>query len=280
MQCYLFAAICAMSAQNPLVSHLLAQNAPLAASRIAAPTSTEGAGALLGADAGVTTATRVAAGATPPAPGATSSVPRFSVRLEDVNIANDEASALALAEQLRGAATIGLDAEWRPDTEAGCNHAASLVQLALAAPDGKPILPYWLVDLEELKSPLSGEGGGGTTALDAALAHAFASPDVTLLGYGFQTDLDKIALRGGWSFTSHVRCLVDLRESCAAATTPQSGANGNGANGGYGGCGSNSGGNSGGKGPSVGQSSDRRCGSNGGSGGNSGGRGLSVGARI
>ena len=207
-----------LGARQTLVEHLLVQNAPLAAARLAA---------LLDAPQ-----TAENAGGEPAAREQPSSLPRFTVHLADVAIARDDASAAALAEQLRGAAILSLDAEWQPDAAGGCSHPASLVQLALASEDGTPIKPYWIIDLEVLgppnpSRPQNGDqttsqaaGAGhvsGAAALDDALAIAFASCDMTVLGYGFQTDLDKIALRSGWRFTNRVTRLIDLRDACAAA---------------------------------------------------------------
>ena len=108
-----------MAASSPLVQHLVAQNAPKAAARLARFSELETAG-----------------GTTPDT---------FEVAASSITLINDASMVSGFVAAARsaidGGMTLAFDVEWRPDVSSRRFNLPSLLQLATA--DG-----VWLLDLE------------------------------------------------------------------------------------------------------------------------------------
>merc|ERR1719424_2538868 len=152
-----------------LAEHLLAQGAPKAASRLAAAQLDE---------------------------PAASNVPQYEVPAERIFMVDGSCSTVedfcsAMAAAVARRSSIGIDAEWRPDATRSSNHPPALVQVASAASSAATEADaVWLLDVELLRrcGPASLREAAG--ALDTALR----APEVQVLGFGLQADVDKLAL--------------------------------------------------------------------------------------
>ena len=158
-----------------VVQHLVSQNAVRAAARLAASLHLEAAAAQL--DAQQTS---------------DFSVPPSSIRLvDDEPSATDFIGFVARTVSASSTTSIAIDAEWRPDTPSTV-HRPSLLQLAAlpraaGSDDGASSTPtIWLLDLEAAAVL--------TASLLAALAELLSSERSRLLGFGLQTDLDKLQM--------------------------------------------------------------------------------------
>jgi hypothetical protein len=201
-----------------LAEHLLAQGAPKAAARLAAAELDE---------------------------PATSIVPQFEVPAELIFMVDGSCSAVeafcsAMAAAVARRGIIAIDAEWRPDATRSSNHPPALVQVASAASSAATEADaVWLLDFEQLRRGAPAALREAAGALDTALR----APEVQVLGFGLQADVDKLALlaaeigesgesgesctvgavaeeeavRGGQLLFSRVRCAIDLRDAAAAA---------------------------------------------------------------
>jgi hypothetical protein len=196
-----------LQATSSLPEHLAAQNAPRAAARIAAA---------FGAPAVTAPVPRAAA----------KTLPLFTVPDEAIRLVDSSSSAEAFIEAIDTltSPTISLDLEWRPDTNRtpqrpggghtpqrpGGGHTPSLLQLATAD-------TVWLVDLEA--RTLLERVGMDPPPLLQALSRVLSSDRVRVLGFGLQTDLDKLRLlytpHRGYEdgYTLVARRVVDLREA-------------------------------------------------------------------
>ena len=213
-----------------LAEHLRAQGAPKAASRLAAAQLDEPA-------ASVVPLFEVPAGRIFMVDGSSGAVETFS-------------SAMAATVERRG--VIAIDAEWRPDATRSSNHPPALVQVALAASaTATEADAVWLLDFEKLRR-------GDPAALHeaaGALDDALQAPEVQVLGFGLQADVDKLALlareigearetgavgalaedevvSGGQPLFSIVRRAIDLRDAATAAEALTAGGGGSGSGGG------------------------------------------------
>ena len=157
-----------------LVEHLLAQGAARAASRLAAVELTE--------DASSRTAAPFV-------------VPPERIRAVESAASASEFAAMSQELIASGNGALALDAEWRPDVGLS-RPLPSLVQVATAAAADGEELPaeacaVWLVDIERLRA----DPAALRLALEA-LDAALTSDDVRVLGFGLQSDLDKLAMLG------------------------------------------------------------------------------------
>ena len=129
----------------------------------------------------------------------------FSVPESLISVVADAESSVAFCDAMRraidGKASLALDVEWRPDF-GQTNNAPTLIQIAEAGGS------VWLLDLQ---SPLVGPEL--LLSVDAVLE----SDSVLILGYGLQTDLNKLRLlppASGARCFECVRHAIDLRAGC------------------------------------------------------------------
>ena len=153
----------AMATPHPLISHLEMQRAPRAAARVASAFQENIA------DAGKTTGHPC------------ESVPLFTVDASKIVLVHDEDSCLAFIAAMDGLisnneTTVGLDVEWRPEHYEKQTRP-SLLQLATA--EGT-----WLVDLDAVAVMSS--------AALRRVADILSAPNVRILGFGLQQDIDKL----------------------------------------------------------------------------------------
>jgi len=56
----------------------------------------------------------------------------------------------------------------------------------------------------------------------SSVQQVLAAPAIQVLGFSFQTDLDKLSLLTSWRFFDMVQSVVDLRDACTAAAQKSS----------------------------------------------------------
>eukprot|EP01052_Picozoa_sp_SAG31_P032958 SAG31_NODE_3668_length_4005_cov_1.850998_1_plen_384_part_00 len=182
-----------------LVRHLLAHGAPRAAARL----DTDAAEVL---------------------PTPARSPPFFKLEPTDslfvvADLESADAFNRAATAAMAGGHHIAFDAEWQPETRKNQEHGPSLVQVAICSFEnaGSTVtrsdaahrsVTIWILDVVQLHSQPR------ATALDA-LQKVLESTSCTKLGFGVQTDVNKLGLLFGDEFTG-VHRVVDLRDSVPA----------------------------------------------------------------
>lgn len=226
-----------------LVEHLLAQDAPFAAARLLRSIPAA-AGASPGNDAKRLEELRLRIDealreADEDLSGKDEEL--YAIPPEAIHLVSDGPTALEFSRLLQSAAElgepVGVDAEWRPDGSStgadsgGGAHPPALLQVACwkrQAASASPQTPeVWLIDLILLSKP--GVPESAINVLRSSLRSLLSSAAVPVLGFGFQHDLEKLALLPSWEDCfAEARNVIDLRDACCKASISSQGTGGGG----------------------------------------------------